>query len=442
MIWRLIKVAKGFVWLPTLRESRGNDQVQVMALYHQPWPPCAIPAARLDLTCPVEEEKTPDYSPERFYPIRLGQLLNGRYQVATKLGYGANSTVWLARDLNRWRWSTEKYVAIKVNATKTLHRRASAENEIDILQHINRTNPKHHGWHFIRKLTDNFSLESPHGSHPCLVLEPLREPLLLYCSRYIGGVIPPDILKILLQMILLGLDYLHNECHVIHADLKPDNIMIRIEDSKMFEKDAIEEYNNPLPEKQLDDRTIYLSRNNYGPLARPTGTIQLVDFDLAVHSKPGELHYGAIQGEIYRAPEVIIDSGYSYSADIWSLGVMLWDLLEKQSLFNPVTLGDGKEYDDLTHLGQITALLGPAPQVLLTKGRRSTLFYQEDGELKDPSRIPSNFNLESTLTCIAGEEKRRFVQFVKRMIAWRPEERSTAKELLDDPWLYKDFPRD
>jgi hypothetical protein len=43
---------------------------------------------------------------------------------------------------------------------------------------------------------------------------------------------------------------------------------------------------------------------------------------------------------------------------------------------------------------------------------------------------------------MAGEEKRRFVQFVKRMIAWRPEERSTAKELLDDPWLYKDFPRD
>lgn len=44
-----------------------------------------------------------------------------------------------------------------------------------------------------------------------------------------------------------------------------------------------------------------------------------------------------------------------------------------------MTLGDGKEYDDLTHLGQITALLGPAPQDLLTKGRRSTLYYQEDG---------------------------------------------------------------
>jgi hypothetical protein len=32
-----------------------------------------------------------------------------------------------------------------------------------------------------------------------------------------------------------------------------------------------------------------------------------------------------------------------------------------------------------------------------------------------------------------------FIQFVKRMIKWRPEERSTAKELLQDPWLYTDF---
>jgi serine/threonine-protein kinase SRPK3 len=49
----------------------------------------------------IEEEKTPSYHADRFYPIHLGQVLSERYQIATKLGYGASSTVWLARDFDR-----------------------------------------------------------------------------------------------------------------------------------------------------------------------------------------------------------------------------------------------------------------------------------------------------------------------------------------------------
>ena len=64
------------------------------------------------------------------------------------------------------------------------------------------------------------------------------------------------------------------------------------------------------------------------------------------------------------------------------------------------------------------------------------------GDLKDPSRIPSDFTLEKSITCMSGEEKTRFIHFAKRMLTWSPEERSTAKELLDDPWLYEDFPQD
>lgn len=73
----------------------------LMTLCRRPWPKSSAVVPQLDLSVPVEEEKTPNYHADRFYPIHLGQVLNGRYQVATKLGYGANSTVWLARDLNR-----------------------------------------------------------------------------------------------------------------------------------------------------------------------------------------------------------------------------------------------------------------------------------------------------------------------------------------------------
>lgn len=71
-----------------------------MALYHQPWPLSPAVAIRLDPSQPIEEENTPDFKPHCFYPARLGQVLDRRYQLATKLGYGSSSTVWLARDLN------------------------------------------------------------------------------------------------------------------------------------------------------------------------------------------------------------------------------------------------------------------------------------------------------------------------------------------------------
>ena len=47
----------------------------------------------------VEEEKFEWYSPTRFYPARIGQVFESRYQVVSKVGYGTSSTVWLGRDL-------------------------------------------------------------------------------------------------------------------------------------------------------------------------------------------------------------------------------------------------------------------------------------------------------------------------------------------------------
>ena len=94
------------------------------------------------------------------------------------------------------------------------------------------------------------------------------------------------------------------------VDLKPDNIMVRLEDRSILERSARDEMENPLPQKKCDDRTIYLSRNNYG------------------HSVQGDdSNNGCIQAEVYRAPEVILDAGWTYSADIWNLGVMVISFL-------------------------------------------------------------------------------------------------------------------
>lgn len=67
-------------------------------LYSQPWPPSTAVAPVLAASQLVEEEKTPCYDAQHFYPTQLGEVLKTRYQIARKLGYGINSTVWLARD--------------------------------------------------------------------------------------------------------------------------------------------------------------------------------------------------------------------------------------------------------------------------------------------------------------------------------------------------------
>jgi serine/threonine-protein kinase SRPK3 len=105
------------------------------------------------------------------------------------------------------------------------------------------------------------------------------------------------------------------------TDLKPDNIMVRLEDKSILERDAHDEFDNPLPQKKCADRTIYLSRNNYGQPTSITGIISIVDFGLSVTGDGP--HNGCIQAEPYRAPEVILDAGWTYSSDIWNLGVMV-----------------------------------------------------------------------------------------------------------------------
>lgn len=79
--------------------------------------------------------------------------------------------------------------------------------------------------------------------------------------------------------------------------------------------------NEPLPQKHIEDRTIYLSRNQFGPEAGKLGKPVITDFGLAVDRS--RIHNHPIQPGDYRAPEVIIGSGWSYNIDIWNLDVLV-----------------------------------------------------------------------------------------------------------------------
>lgn len=53
----------------------------------------------IDPSQKVEEERLPCYDRDEYYPMRIGEVIHGRYQAVAKLGYGVTSTVWLSRDL-------------------------------------------------------------------------------------------------------------------------------------------------------------------------------------------------------------------------------------------------------------------------------------------------------------------------------------------------------
>lgn len=64
------------------------------------------------------------------------------------------------------------------------------------------------------------------------------------------------------------------------------------------------------------------------------------------------------------------------------------------------------------------------------------------GRLREPVTVRSNFTFENTIASMQVEEKEMFISFVKRMICWKPEDRSPARELLKDPWLHSEFPEE
>jgi serine/threonine-protein kinase SRPK3 len=49
----------------------------------------------------LEEEENPGYDSKRFYPAHVGQTIQ-KYQIVSKLGWGTSSTVWLAKEINRF----------------------------------------------------------------------------------------------------------------------------------------------------------------------------------------------------------------------------------------------------------------------------------------------------------------------------------------------------
>ncbi|KAK4220745.1 kinase-like domain-containing protein [Podospora fimiseda] len=173
----------------------------------------------------ADEEDSEDYCKGGYHPVVVGEKFkDGKYTVVRKLGWGHFSTVWLSRDN-----TTGKHVALKV-VRSAAHYTETAIDEIKLLNKIVQANPNHPGRKHVVSLLDSFEHKGPNGTHVCMVFEVLGENLLGLIKRWNHRGIPMPLVKQITKQVLLGLDYLHRECGIIHTDLKPENVLIEIGD--------------------------------------------------------------------------------------------------------------------------------------------------------------------------------------------------------------------
>ncbi|KAK1768719.1 kinase-like protein [Phialemonium atrogriseum] len=359
---------------------------------------------------------------QMYYPMRIGEIIQGRYQVVATLGYGVTSTVWLSRDLRDGKyWTLKVHInTLKHNEELLIYRQLAsiAATEEAIEEALGRDN--------VRRLEDSFKLEGPNGEDDVFVMTPLEMSLRTLQQTQKSGIFPQQFVTGALDQVLLGLVFLH-EAGVVHTDLHSDNLLIALTNDAILATVEENEIKEPSARKQVGDVIIHVSQYMLGG----PGPLVICDFGQA---RIGSQHTGSAMPVPYRAPEVLINMPWGNAVDMWSVGLLAWNLLEPESLFR-VYDQESEEQNVAHHLGAMTALLGPPPPEFLSRSQETNKYWNADGQWQGPVPLPPKKEFESLVKALEGEDKENFISLVECFLNWLPEERLPALQAYFHPWL-------
>ncbi|KAF4997458.1 hypothetical protein FGRMN_3822 [Fusarium graminum] len=197
---------------------------------------------------------------------------------------------------------------------------------------------------------------------------------------------------------------------VQQVDIHTDNLLIAITDDSILTTVEENELHQPSARKFIGDTVIHVSQYMLGG----AGALTICDLGQA---RIGRVHRSKAMPTPYRAPEVILGMTWGNSVDVWSVGLLAWDMLHQEGIFR---VYDGSEQlNDAHHLAAMTALLGPPPDAFLRRSDKTKQYWDAN-----------------------GEDKHKFLDFLSGVLTWLPERRMTSFDAYFHPWLRGDVPLD
>lgn len=334
--------------------------------------------------------------PEGYYNTRLGELINGRYHVKQVLGKGMFSSVVRALDEK-----TGKLVAVKIIRQNDTMRKAGMK-EIGILEQLLEADPDD------KKHIIKFERYFDHKGHLCMVFENLSMNLRELLKKYGRDVgLNLRAIRAYAQQIFLGLSLLR-KCNILHADLKPDNLLVS------------------------DNRNM----------------LKVCDLGSASSASDNEITPYLVS-RFYRAPEIILGIPFDYAIDVWSIGCTLFELYTGKILFT------GRNNNQM--LRSIMECRGKYPPKLLRRGSLAHMHFddmlnfhsiEEDRitgrpvtrilDFKKPERDLKTRLMGKGTRGMADSDAKDltlFVDFLDRCLTLNPEKRCTPADALKHPFL-------
>ncbi|KAI0883989.1 kinase-like domain-containing protein [Annulohypoxylon maeteangense] len=431
------------------------------------------------------------YHPGGYHPVHIGDIIQSRYRVLRKLGYGSYSTVWLVVD----HIQPNRLMALKI-ATASMDQ-GIIDKEVTLHRQLAAAGTQHNGSPFLVMLQTYFQFQGPNGTHACFVLDvmgPHLTEMLHLCPEFQIGEpwerrFTKQFAKKVLQDVLHGLQFLH-ENGVVHGDLHTGNILVNVRSIKTDEASIknLEQSTDTIQcssLRRLDGKT-----DPWAPeyLIQPEPLYEYTSLDLEPLAKITDLGSAFLEdyppaetvtAVAFRAPELIFGRPFGKGIDIWSFGCLLFELLTGSSLFCVSPLGGDKLDESINdeHLIQFFDLLGPLPETLFSRWRRRWEYFDQEGKrlypvnhadegsddldmadtASDDAETSELGSFDSTETAflapafgydalekrfrdkktndIDEKEETQLLQLMHWVLQYDPAQRPSPTEILEHPWF-------